>query len=92
MRTPADTIARAGRCSRPGSPKVNGIKANLRPNAPSNLWQRCADWGIRFKTTRATVPGLAGIHLIPGTGHFVQLEAAEAVNKLMVDFLSVVVR
>ena len=45
-----------------------------------------------FKTTRATVPGLAGIHLIPGIGHFAQLEAAGQVNKLMVDFLSFVVR
>lgn len=45
-----------------------------------------------FRVTRATVPGLAGIHLIPGIGHFVQLEAAGQVNKLMVDFLSFVVR
>jgi pimeloyl-ACP methyl ester carboxylesterase len=38
-------------------------------------------------TTRATVPGLAGVHLIGGAGHFVQMEAAGDVNRLMLDFL-----
>lgn len=34
-----------------------------------------------------TVPGLVGEHAIEGAGHFVQLEAAEEVNCLMIDFL-----
>ena len=34
-----------------------------------------------------TVPGLVGEHVIPGAGHFVQMEAADEVNRLMVDFL-----
>lgn len=36
---------------------------------------------------RATVPGLAGVHVLPGIGHFVQMEAAEETNRLMLDFL-----
>jgi epoxide hydrolase A/B len=40
-----------------------------------------------FATTRATVPDLSGVHLIPGAGHFVQMEAAGEVNRLMLDFL-----
>jgi pimeloyl-ACP methyl ester carboxylesterase len=34
-----------------------------------------------------TVPGLVGEHVIDGAGHFVQLEAADEVNRLMIDFL-----
>ncbi|HZY77480.1 MAG TPA: alpha/beta hydrolase [Jatrophihabitantaceae bacterium] len=34
-----------------------------------------------------TVPGLVGEHVIEGAGHFVQMEAAEEVNRLMIDFL-----
>lgn len=41
-----------------------------------------------FESTRASVPGLAGIRLIPGIGHFVQMEAAGQVNRLMLEFLS----
>jgi pimeloyl-ACP methyl ester carboxylesterase len=36
---------------------------------------------------RATVPGLAGVHVIPEVGHFVQMEAADDVNRIMVEFL-----
>lgn len=36
---------------------------------------------------RATVPGLAGVHVIPEVGHFVQMEAADEVNRIMVEFL-----
>lgn len=36
---------------------------------------------------RASVPGLAGTHVIPGAGHFVQMEAAAEVNRIMLDFL-----
>ena len=36
---------------------------------------------------RASVPGLAGVHVLPGAGHFVQMEAAERVNELMLGFL-----
>jgi pimeloyl-ACP methyl ester carboxylesterase len=34
-----------------------------------------------------TVPGLVGEHVIEGVGHFVQMEAAAEVNRLMIDFL-----
>ncbi|WP_127784903.1 alpha/beta hydrolase [Rhodococcus sp. X156] len=37
---------------------------------------------------RASVPGLAAEHVIAGAGHFVQMEAAEQVNRIMVDFLA----
>jgi pimeloyl-ACP methyl ester carboxylesterase len=40
-----------------------------------------------FGVMRETVPGLAGIHVIPDVGHFVQLEAAARVNELMLEFL-----
>ena len=36
---------------------------------------------------RASVPGLAGVHVLGGIGHFVQMEAAEETNALMLDFL-----
>lgn len=36
----------------------------------------------------ANVPDLRGIHLIPGEGHTVQLEASEAVNRVLLDFLA----
>jgi pimeloyl-ACP methyl ester carboxylesterase len=41
-----------------------------------------------FHTMRDTVPGLDGIHIIPEAGHFVQMEAAEQVNDIMLTFLS----
>jgi pimeloyl-ACP methyl ester carboxylesterase len=40
-----------------------------------------------FATMRATVPDLTGAHLIPDAGHFVQMEAAGEVNRLVLDFL-----
>ena len=36
---------------------------------------------------RPGVPGLAGVHVLPGIGHFVQMEAAEQTTALMLDFL-----
>ncbi len=36
---------------------------------------------------RASVPGLLGVHVIPGAGHFVQMEAPDAVNELLLGFL-----
>lgn len=36
---------------------------------------------------RASVPGLAGVHVLEGIGHFVQMEAAEETTRLMLDFL-----
>lgn len=36
---------------------------------------------------RATVPGLAGVHVVPEAGHFVQMEAADEVNRIMLTFL-----
>jgi pimeloyl-ACP methyl ester carboxylesterase len=41
-----------------------------------------------FQAMRDTVPGLDQIHTVPGAGHFVQLEAAEQVNDIMLAFLS----
>ncbi|MFC0866214.1 alpha/beta fold hydrolase [Sphaerimonospora cavernae] len=37
---------------------------------------------------RASVPGLAEVHVIPGAGHFVQMEAADQVNQIMLGFLT----
>lgn len=37
--------------------------------------------------TAARVPGLRSTHVIPGAGHFVQMEAADEVNAILVDFL-----
>lgn len=34
-----------------------------------------------------TLPGLRGSHILPGAGHWIQRERAEAVNALLVDFL-----
>jgi len=36
---------------------------------------------------RALVPDLRGVHLLPGTGHWVQQERADEVNRLVVAFL-----
>jgi pimeloyl-ACP methyl ester carboxylesterase len=36
---------------------------------------------------RASVPGLVAVHVIPEAGHFVQMEAADEVNRIMVEFL-----
>ncbi len=35
---------------------------------------------------RDTVPDLRGVHLLDGAGHFVQLERAEEVNELLLNF------
>jgi pimeloyl-ACP methyl ester carboxylesterase len=36
---------------------------------------------------RAFVPDLRGVHVLPGAGHWIQQERAEAVNRLLVEFL-----
>jgi len=41
-----------------------------------------------FQAMRDTVPGLDEIHIVGEAGHFVQLEAAEQVNDIMLAFLS----
>ncbi len=38
--------------------------------------------------TAARVPGLRSTHVIPGAGHFVQMEAADEVNAILVEFLA----
>jgi pimeloyl-ACP methyl ester carboxylesterase len=38
-------------------------------------------------STRLWMPDPAGTHVIPGVGHFAQLQAPEAVNALLLDFL-----
>jgi pimeloyl-ACP methyl ester carboxylesterase len=42
---------------------------------------------VSTEEMRATAPGLAGVHVIPEVGHFVQMEAADDVNRIMVEFL-----
>ena len=49
---------------------------------------------LKFPASRAqiaafgqTLPGLRGCHLLPGAGHWVQRERADAVNALLLDFL-----
>lgn len=37
--------------------------------------------------TASRVPGLQATHVIPDVGHFVQMEAPEQVNRILVDFL-----
>jgi pimeloyl-ACP methyl ester carboxylesterase len=37
---------------------------------------------------RAIFPDLRQVRMIPGAGHMVQLEASEAVNGILLDFLS----
>lgn len=40
-----------------------------------------------LREMKETVPGLRSIHGLPGAGHFVQMEATDEVNRLMVGFL-----
>jgi pimeloyl-ACP methyl ester carboxylesterase len=35
-----------------------------------------------------SVPGLRGVHVVAGAGHFVQMEATDQVNRLLLDFLA----
>ena len=37
---------------------------------------------------RASVPGPTGVHRIPVPGHFLQMEAADTVNQLLLDLLA----
>ena len=41
-----------------------------------------------MEAMRSTVPGLVEEHVLPGVGHFVQMEAAAEVNRIMVGFLT----
>ncbi|WP_141014954.1 alpha/beta fold hydrolase [Nocardioides sambongensis] len=43
--------------------------------------------GSSIDEMRDLVPGLEQVHMIPGAGHFVQMEAADEVNRIVVDFL-----
>lgn len=49
---------------------------------------------LKFPASRAqidafaqTLPGLRGCHILPGAGHWIQRERADAVNALLLDFL-----
>jgi pimeloyl-ACP methyl ester carboxylesterase len=61
---------------------------------PSVFISGKSDWGVyqtpgaleRMKTEAC--PGMRGVHLIDGAGHWVQQEQPEAVTKLLVDFLN----
>ena len=47
-----------------------------------------AIWGARaIERHSQTLPGLRGSHILPGCGHWVQQERAEAVSMLLVDWL-----
>ncbi|QBJ96143.1 alpha/beta hydrolase [Rhodococcus sp. ABRD24] len=41
-----------------------------------------------FETMASMVPGLRSTHVIPGVGHFVQMEAPDQVNAAMLEFLA----
>lgn len=41
-----------------------------------------------LESMRDLAPGLTGIHVIEGAGHFVQMEAADRVNEIFGDFLA----
>ncbi|MBL8386544.1 MAG: alpha/beta hydrolase [Burkholderiales bacterium] len=41
----------------------------------------------QIENFRTTLPGLAGCHIIEGAGHWIQRERADAVNRLLLDFL-----
>jgi pimeloyl-ACP methyl ester carboxylesterase len=63
------------------------------PEAPPLPWPwlSAADFAVYAETfARTGFTGglnLAGVHLIPGAGHFVQMGAAGDVNRLVLDFL-----
>lgn len=49
-------------------------------------------WDSAYRFTgpdamRANVPGLRGIHVLPGCGHWTQQERPDEVNRLLIDFL-----
>lgn len=53
------------------------------------------DGVLRFPASKAqieaypkTLPGLRGVHILPGAGHWIQRERAAEVNALLVDFLN----
>lgn len=62
-------------------------------NVPSSFISGAADWGTyrkpgaieRMRTV--TCPGMAGIHMIEGAGHWVQQEQPERFNAILLDFL-----
>lgn len=44
--------------------------------------------GSSVEQMREIVPGLERVHVIPGPSHFVQIEAPDEVNRILLDFLS----
>jgi pimeloyl-ACP methyl ester carboxylesterase len=41
----------------------------------------------RLESLSTVLPGLRGVHILPGAGHWIQRERASEVNALLVDFL-----
>jgi pimeloyl-ACP methyl ester carboxylesterase len=41
----------------------------------------------RIDSLSKALPGLRGVHILPGAGHWIQRERAQQVNTLLVDFL-----
>jgi pimeloyl-ACP methyl ester carboxylesterase len=70
------------------------VFAGQRIEVPALFIAGRSDWGIHQKPgALAAMPGqccadLRGCHLIPGAGHWVQQEQPEAVNRLLLGFLS----
>jgi pimeloyl-ACP methyl ester carboxylesterase len=61
---------------------------------PSLFIAGSRDGVLRFPASQAqidafpkTLPGLRGMHILDGAGHWIQQERAEAVNALLIDFL-----
>jgi pimeloyl-ACP methyl ester carboxylesterase len=63
-------------------------------DVPSMFIAGAADWGTYQKPgefermQRETCTQMRGCHLVQGAGHWVQQEQPEAVNRLLIDFLS----
>jgi pimeloyl-ACP methyl ester carboxylesterase len=63
-------------------------------DVPSMFIAGAADWGIYQKPgefermQREACTQMRGCHLVPGAGHWVQQEQPEAVNRLLLEFLS----
>jgi pimeloyl-ACP methyl ester carboxylesterase len=62
-------------------------------DVPSMFIAGAADWGVYQKPgdfermQRQACTQMRGCHLVPGAGHWVQQEQAEAVSRLLLDFL-----
>mgnify|MGYP000885036572 CR=1 FL=1 len=69
------------------------LMAGRRIDVPALFIAGAADWGVHQRPgafeamQRGACSQLRGCHLLPGAGHWVQQEQAEAVNRLLLGFL-----